>query len=417
MLGVGSLLPSKKESPSNNAEEKAPQTKEEKASASGKSGGLVGWLAGDQTPEPVAVELPDFSKVDYSYDFTGVDYDAIPEGSERATSEERNDDDEWLVAEGYKVNGTFVAHGKQSIYADPTRSLKYRESWYLHGKPHGVTTSFAPNGDKIGELTHVEGKLHGITWLNYLSGGKKLIHPSLHGKQHGVWEDWYESGQMKKRMTCVDGKVEGVATKWHPNGQKASEWSVVHGTNHGPYREWFEDGELKAELAYKDGQEEGKRISKIEINGNRMVEFEGQYRDGKPTGKWRVGSDTLDEGYKVFTVDGGPWRKGTRSEFLAKLKISARDGGEIMGGFNRERGIPFVTGMRGPYAAIFHSDFGPPFSDTVHPSVALDDNHPQVQAMTRLYAYQCSDGPMMLKVLLPPAGQIAIWVDKELMGW
>ncbi len=103
--------------------------------------------------------------------------------------------------------------------------LKGRDDlWYFEGKPFtGITVEKYENGQKRGERTYKDGKVHGL------------------------YTFWYENGQKKEReYTLRFGKLHGLYTRWYRNGQK--NWERTHKDGELiSEKEWDEDGNLTRE--------------------------------------------------------------------------------------------------------------------------------------------------------------------------
>lgn len=87
----------------------------------------------------------------------------------------------------------------------------------------------------------------------------------------------YENGQKKGEATLLDGKLHGVATDFYDNGQKRDEGNFVNGELHGVHTEWFKNGQKRSETTFINGVRHG-----VQIKWNRdgQKEFEGNYLNG-----------------------------------------------------------------------------------------------------------------------------------------
>jgi antitoxin component YwqK of YwqJK toxin-antitoxin module len=338
-------------------------------------------------------ELPDFSKVDYSHDFSADDYKTIPAGAKRHTHKQEIDDGspsfmgKPKTDEGYiDASGKFVPHGKFVIWADESQTKKLREGLMLHGQVHGVMTDFIP------------------------SGKVKVTMPFVHDKRHGVAKTWHENGQLSAEEYYFEGKQHGVSKGWHQNGKPEFEGTWVDGKRHGPYRSWFKSGKPSRETHYRDGVLHGPFVSySDDFSGfSGVVESaeldRGVYENGKPTGVWRFGfvSDT----HKVYHVeaDAGRWQGGTTEEIIAKMKY-----------FMMERN-PSVTMQFDPRAGIancfadspedFIAVFGRPTSDTQDAEKA--GAPAPLRARYRKWRYDLKNGSLHFRVQPTQDGKIFI---------
>ena len=107
--------------------------------------------------------------------------------------------------------------------------LQFRGDFaYFEGQRFtGVAVKKYPNGQKMNEGTHKDGK-----W-------------------HGLWTEWYENGQKKWEETWKDGNLV-TATVWKPNGEKCPDTNVVNGNG---IMCWYHDnGQKRGEATFKDGK-------------------------------------------------------------------------------------------------------------------------------------------------------------------
>lgn len=213
--------------------------------------------------------MPDFSGVDYGYDFSEDDYQALPDGSTKHTRsgiigqadlDQIDEGDpnlvgKWADEEGYRdAQGRFVRQGRRIVWFDDDRREKYCEALWLGGKRHGPMVRWRRGGEKAGEVTFVNGELHG---------------PIRH---------WYEGGQASIQAAFLHGKQHGLRIEWYPNGQKELEVAYANDLRQGPMRAWYEDGKPKEESLLVDDRYEG--LVKVWGSQSRQPD-ELHYRDGK----------------------------------------------------------------------------------------------------------------------------------------
>ncbi len=228
----------------------------------GVRGGLtVGGAAG-------AVGVPDFSKVDYTYDFSKDDYETIPTGAKqqrRSKVIERSNIDEidaqdpermgkLMDEEGYTdAEGKFVRQGLRIIWFEKNRREKYLEDRWLGGKRHGLLIDWWKGGKKAAERTYVNGQVHGESRLWYENGQMRLRTSYLHGKEHGVHTEWYPSGKKKEEVAWVDGRGQGTFMAWYETGQPKERSDNRDGKYVGRRTQWFSNGAVRSELDYDNG--------------------------------------------------------------------------------------------------------------------------------------------------------------------
>lgn len=352
-----------------------------------------------------AAALPDFSKVDYTYDFSNVDYATVPPQCQRDTREVTEKDGVYLC-EGYvKPDGEFIKHGRRQRFSDASknrgeRAVKLMEGFQFHGKSHGNYTYWDEAGTLSSTCMFVEGKRHGIHVGVYPGGQQKFRRPYLNGVKHGIHEQWYETGEPEVSKTFVAGKRQGPALEWHPGGIKAIEAVYVNDKPEGAYRVWFDDGSVEQECHYKDGTRVGRWTLYEKLNDNRVLSFEGSMRNGKPAGECKVGVITAGHGHQVVAVDADRSRGGSRKQFLAKMKMCGLfipDTTYQEFFINVPEGMPSVAG-------VDTENIDEVFEYLGKPSLDIDDpenpSGPDVHGRgRRLWRYDCDDGSLLFNVM------------------
>jgi antitoxin component YwqK of YwqJK toxin-antitoxin module len=96
-----------------------------------------------------------------------------------------------------------------------------------------------------------------------------------------------------------DGGVRDLVKEiqYYPNHNKFYEGEFKDNKKDGKWKVWYENGNLWSEGSYKAGLDEGKRTAYFE---NGKVHFEGQYTAGEMTGRWVFYDET---GKKVNEID------------------------------------------------------------------------------------------------------------------
>lgn len=341
-------------------------------------------------PSPETATLPDFSKVDYHYDFSKDDYESIPASARRERRSrpfEKPDLDEteagdallvgkWLEDEGFTdPEGRFVRHGDRVIWYDSDKRQKFREDRWLNGRCHGVRVTWHKNGSKWGESTFVQGKRHGES-RQWYDDGKLILRASyLNGMKHGLYAEWHPNGQKKLETIYLEGKQEGEARTWHENGHLQEVSHYDDDKRNGPARFWNKEGVLWGEGNYKEGQPHGE-VTYYLTSGSKK---------GQPMGTTLYESGTL-----VRPIV--PPKETTRAEFIEKMKE-----GSVGYNFSRERAYWWTKDL-------WEVAFGPP------------DRGPQISrgGVDDRYIYQCLDGPVVLRrgSGIARRGQM-IWVLEE----
>jgi len=322
-----------------------------------------------------AVEVPDFSKVDYTYDFSKDDYDTLPTGARRTTRDrEIKGGAKDLIGkvetqDGYiDAGGKFIAHGKFWTWYDKAAKRKLREGTILHGKSHGVVTFYHEDGSKSQEISFVD------------------------QKEHGVWRSWHENGKPKAVLHYLSGKQHGRSEGWYENGQKEWEYTWVEGQKHGPQKEWWDNGGRKRYDPHKSGARHG-HYADWERDGQQGAY--GLFEDGRPVGKHRLAYIEAGTGKRYYLdVDDQPWKGGTVAEFIAKMHYTAmRTRPQVKFQFDPRAGIAtFVADSEKQFFELF----GRPASDIQDPE-KLSVPAP-VRSQYRRWRYDLADGTLDLRV-------------------
>ncbi|MBT5692321.1 MAG: DUF4339 domain-containing protein, partial [Opitutae bacterium] len=99
-----------------------------------------------------------------------------------------------LVVAGLVVGGFYI------LKAEPREvdwdQVERRDGlMYFEAKPFtGVIVKKYPNGQKKDEITHEDGKVHGLSTRWHKNGQKKYEITHEDGKYHGLWTSWYDNG-------------------------------------------------------------------------------------------------------------------------------------------------------------------------------------------------------------------------------
>ncbi len=355
------------------------------------------------SPQPVVRDrtapLPDFTTVDYSFDFSKADYSTVPPGAKKISRDQRVDAraSEELAGkletnDGYNdVTGRFIPHGKFITWLDNSKTHKMREGWQLDGKPHGVMTLFFADGSVSGERPYVNGEKHGIHRVFHENGKPSFVHYFINGKEHGVCQGFFNSGQQMYEYIFVSGTKEGRHRTWHDNGQLAVEEFYEHGKRNGSSKNWFRTGALHTESSYRNDLLDGQYAEYSKPSGNEkpLLKKRGTYRLGKMVGEWVVGFDTSVGGYYTVTVNAEKWAGGTREQFLAKMELYAH--GEETAINILPRSLAVSSGLKGTALEEFVEAFGLPDDDAPHPDITVARAKP----LRRYWTFRCKDGPLV----------------------
>lgn len=181
---------------------------------------------------------------------------------------------------------------------------------FSHGDPHGKSTWFYPNGNRMREANYMHGVLEGA-WLewgpdnklttdaiylqgqmlsraveSYSNGQPRMTGTYLHARQHtrltfDFWEGridrkgassgagkvrhgqftWYHPNGVKQlEGNYQDDLAVGVFTWWYPNGQKGLEGPYENGKQQGEFTWWHQNGLKKMQVAFSNGHEVGTKL-------------------------------------------------------------------------------------------------------------------------------------------------------------
>ena len=103
---------------------------------------------------------------------------------------------------------------------------------FKNDKPHGLWTTFFPDGKP--------------RWQGY----KK------EGINHGRYTLWYDNGRKRMEGTYENGKKQGLSTSWHPNGAKWQHQLHVAGQPKGTWKTWDPKGNLISQIFHKQNADQ-----------------------------------------------------------------------------------------------------------------------------------------------------------------
>jgi antitoxin component YwqK of YwqJK toxin-antitoxin module len=316
-----------------------------------------------------SLKTPDFSNVDYTFDFSKVDYSppADMKGASRSgfvkevpQNEDQEEKGKWERVEGYEdPEGKFVRHGRRTLWFDMDQKDKYKDQQWFKDKRHGAQQQWYKGGQISWQGAFVDGELHGILTIWHNNGQKAKLSHWIRGKSHGTSEFWYKDGQREQEETLIDGQLNGIQRKWWPNGKMREETECVRGDNHGKYARWNEEG------------------TKI---------CDGEFDHGNATGAWRFGF--LPRGnrgalYYVTIKEGVSWSSGTKAEFLGRLVNHAVTSNFII--YPREGECHCIVSYK-----WFLETFGKPQQDRGS------------DQFMRQWTYRCSDGTLVFRAGVDP---------------
>lgn len=197
----------------------------------------------------VKVDLPDFKKVDYTFDTGKVDYMKGPQGQKLEMQTLDGGQKSWHQYQG--PDGKFLFHGK---VVQTVQGVKVLENYFFAGFQHGQQTEWHYNGEMKFVGIMKDGKKHG-QWQHWHENGKPQKEEYyLGGVKHGLEVNWFKDGTKEFESSFVDGVEHGRHITWWKNGKKGSESHVKQGVPHGLATWCNENGTASMRLTFRDGQ-------------------------------------------------------------------------------------------------------------------------------------------------------------------
>jgi len=184
---------------------------------------------------PPMVVTPDADAL-FAHDFSAEDT-GIPVGAVPATRDVRLGDDaapeyRGLIetVSGYVLpSGAFKRHGGWTVWWDEEKTVEAAVGGARHGRTHGPTLAFFPDGRRAAEGT----------WV--------------HGIRHGVSRTWDQSAVCRSVERFFDGKLEGQSQSWYAGGQKKTETNCNSAGIGWAQRTVGKDGTLESAAEYAEG--------------------------------------------------------------------------------------------------------------------------------------------------------------------
>jgi antitoxin component YwqK of YwqJK toxin-antitoxin module len=198
-------------------------------------------------------------------------------------------------------------HGAWRIIDAKQRDVR---SWeFRHGKLHGKSVAWFPNGRKQSEMYFEDGMIAG-TSLEWDSNGRQLARVTYkdgrsslpYSKTYATGEKRFEGQYLSPRQIFkakidywngfVDielSKKEGEPKRhgkwheWHQNGGKKFEGDFEEDKPTSRHTWWFPNGQKRAEGEFKNGKEQGHWTWWHE---NGLKHLDGYFQNGVQTGTW-----------------------------------------------------------------------------------------------------------------------------------
>jgi antitoxin component YwqK of YwqJK toxin-antitoxin module len=315
------------------------------------------------------------------------------------------------------VEGNFFNHGPWKMWDAQGRVMgvgQYRNderfgSWVRFYKAGEAELVAGPIGRQFeapfaSEATFADGQLHG-KWVITDAQQREVIRwQYVHGKRHGksVW--WFPNGLKWREVNYRDGEVDGEFTEWTPDNQLVASERYIEGRRWGTKVEWYEPGIVKTEarvlfareitqvdedwwagysrlqLTAKQGRDvrQGRSVTYyrngqtamqvayhndqptghfVWWHANGQMAIEGQYDDGKQSGTWAWwhanGQKWIQGDYQAGTQV-GRWTWWTSTGKVVEAANFVDEGGFLPdGGLETVEAPPELTAPPAPHRASY----------------------------------------------------------------
>jgi antitoxin component YwqK of YwqJK toxin-antitoxin module len=104
------------------------------------------------------------------------------------------------------------------------------------------------------------GRLHGESSGWFTNGGPELCEHFQEGLPHGLRTTWHPNGQKRSEGQLEAGRQQGVYRQWDEHGKQVVEAGFVDGKPHGPSLAWYPNGSLKAEALMQHGEVQARQV-------------------------------------------------------------------------------------------------------------------------------------------------------------
>ena len=110
------------------------------------------------------------------------------------------------------------------------------------------TVGFSKKGEVSYKGDFKKGKPHGL-WTTYFPDGKPRWEGyKKEGVNHGSFTMWYDNGKKRIKGVYENGLKHGLTIAWHKNGVKWQQRSYHLGNPVGTWKSWDEKGTLMSEV-------------------------------------------------------------------------------------------------------------------------------------------------------------------------
>jgi antitoxin component YwqK of YwqJK toxin-antitoxin module len=311
--------------------------------------------ASQKTPTEILQLIPEV-------EFTGVDYSKGPDGEPLLTREGKDEKTGKPTTESGFIDksGKFRRHGLRITWfvvqgETPTRK-KYSELDFFDGQEHGLYRDWYQTGELHTSITLWKGKAQGRTIL------------------------YFKDGTISKIKGGKDGMAEGPACEWHPNGKIKSSTFYSKGFPVGRSLTWYESGRLASDYGFNPRGKIDGEVVEWSADGVKSVL---EYQDDKVV--FRPGISC-------------------KLAFVRKLQQVVANPGTIPSGHTS---VPFQEPLIAEFGEPDVGVLFPGKQELMKPVVVGGRQRSQTPP-PREWTYNCSDGPITLKLKYRGAGWIEI---------
>jgi antitoxin component YwqK of YwqJK toxin-antitoxin module len=174
-------------------------------------------------------------------------------------------------------------HGTWTIVDAQKRQVAAWE--FEHGRRHGLSAWWYPDGSKFREVEYRAGELDGAACEWSKDGRLVTDHKYVNGFRHGVKIEYYDSGEVKSEAETLFARDVLASTDdwWNGTTNVTVVGQVGNDQRHGKYTAWNRQGQKILEGNYVDDSPEG-RFTWYYDSGTKAIE--GSYAAGKQHGQW-----------------------------------------------------------------------------------------------------------------------------------
>lgn len=203
-----------------------------------------------------------------------------------------------ITVKGYVLVQSFFENGV--VAGDPYLIVDEANVLIEHPIMHGPLRAWTPDG-KVMTCLMDHGTSIGPCQYRYENGEKLAEITMVDGKPYGNSTSWYPTGE--KRFECIIFNNTGSCIEWHESGAKKAEFELDSGKLIGVARTWDEAGNFIMEVRYSINETDVDRVVLYYSSGEKKAEGFGQR--GRLVGLWRFWDE---EGNLISERDHGSGR-------------------------------------------------------------------------------------------------------------